>query len=51
MEVATKDVLSAAFANRKLLEEPIESKLQSQGLPGGKMISSVIKVVFLCAKV
>jgi hypothetical protein len=44
LEVATRDESSAASARSKLLEEPLENKLQSLGLPRGKVLSSVIKV-------
>jgi hypothetical protein len=50
LEVATKDESSAAAASSKLLDEPIEYKLLSLGLPSGKVLSSVIKVVSLCSR-
>jgi hypothetical protein len=44
-EVATKDSSAANAAQINLLNNVFQYELQNQGLPGGKVVSSTIKVV------
>jgi hypothetical protein len=44
-EVATKDAASAEAAGNNLKRETFQKEMQNQGLPGGKILSTAIKVV------
>jgi hypothetical protein len=44
-EVATNDAASAEAASNNLQKEILQKQLQNQGLPGGEVLSTTIKVV------
>jgi hypothetical protein len=43
-EVATKNAASAETAGTNLQKDTFQNELQNQGLPGGQILSSKIKV-------